>query len=399
MNFKKSIIISLVLSPLCALSQNKPLVTKNIDQVLNTIDSYSPSLKALQKQTEATKSEAFTGNAMSNPTVEFNYLWGNNESDRYDINVTQEMEFPTVYIHRRKLANGNADAADINYLIGRREILSEAASLCVELAFALKKGDILQEIASSAEKAENATQKSFNNGETNAIELSKAQIHHLNAKNEVNINNIEINQLTEQLMLLCGDIPYFSLEADDLPTADSLPVDFESWYKEVECLCPEILLAMQNVSNSQLNLKMQKAQWAPNLAIGYVSEHTSESTLQGVSLGISIPLYERRKTIRTARSQQAVAIQQLTTASLQIKSQLKATYNKAIALFSNASMIEEAISKADARGKALTALENGEIDMFQYCQELDDYYAMLIQLNDIKKEATLLAEQLLINKR
>ena len=68
---KAFIFIILYIAPFVALAQDR------YTAVLQRIETNNTTLAALREQTEAQKIENRTGIYISNPEVEFNYLWGN----------------------------------------------------------------------------------------------------------------------------------------------------------------------------------------------------------------------------------------------------------------------------------------------------------------------------------
>ena len=98
---KAFIFIILYIAPFVALAQDRYAA------VLQRIETNNITLAALREQTEAQKIENRTGIYISNPEVEFNYLWGNPAAigRRTDLAVTQSFDFPTAYGHRRNIGD------------------------------------------------------------------------------------------------------------------------------------------------------------------------------------------------------------------------------------------------------------------------------------------------------
>ena len=84
------------------------LAQGTLDSVLNSIASKNKTLASYSKLSEARQLEFRTGLTPYNPTVEYDYLLGtpSNAGNQTDIMVVQSFDFPTAYIKRKKVANG-----------------------------------------------------------------------------------------------------------------------------------------------------------------------------------------------------------------------------------------------------------------------------------------------------
>ena len=109
-----------------------PLVAQSeMEQLLNEIENNNTTLQALQKQIESQKLNNKTGIYLSNPEVEFGYLWGTpaeigNESS---LSVTQSVDFPTSYSLKMKISDMENQSLEILYKSERVKILLNAKEL------------------------------------------------------------------------------------------------------------------------------------------------------------------------------------------------------------------------------------------------------------------------------
>ena len=101
-------IITLII-PFAAIAQD------GYETVLQQIEANNTALAALREQIESQKIGNRTGIYLSNPEVEFNYLWGNPKvmGKRTDFAVSQSFDFPTAYGHRRNIADLQSANAEI----------------------------------------------------------------------------------------------------------------------------------------------------------------------------------------------------------------------------------------------------------------------------------------------
>lgn len=366
--------------------------------ILTEIETNNLQLKAIRQQADAEKSEARTGTSPQDPTVEVNYLWGSPkavENNRLDINVSQEFDFPTAYYYRKKMAEGLANEAELTYLANRREVLSEAIETYIELSYCHEVEILLKQRMETADKANQSTQKKYDNGEATIWEVNKTKIEARNIKKEYDLNKIEKERLTSVLTSLNGGT---AIDANTHLEPLAMPLDFDQWYATVSANCPEIKLAIQSIDNAATNLKLRKAERLPHMSLGYISERTSETTLQGVSMGISIPLYEKRNTTRSAKQKQLAAEALHAATEQKVRINLKSQFDKAIEMSNIAQEMEELAQTANITSQLGKALESGEIDVLHYCEEMDSYYEFMVQVLSTKRDAALAVALIRLNE-
>jgi hypothetical protein len=135
----KTILISIIVffASISLYAQN------SVVTVLKAVEENNTTLKALKETTKAQKLENKTGIYLSNPEVEFNYLWGNPSAigNRTDFNISQTFDIPTITGMKRKMADERNGLVEWQYKAERMNILLETKQYCLELIYlnALKK--------------------------------------------------------------------------------------------------------------------------------------------------------------------------------------------------------------------------------------------------------------------
>ena len=99
----KTILISIIVffASISLYAQN------SVVTVLKAVEENNTTLKALKETTKAQKLENKTGIYLSNPEVEFNYLWGNPSAigNRTDFSISQTFDIPTITGMKSKIAD------------------------------------------------------------------------------------------------------------------------------------------------------------------------------------------------------------------------------------------------------------------------------------------------------
>ena len=101
--------------------------SQSIESVLADIEKNNLTLKTLREANNAQKYANKEDIALSNPEVEFNYIWGANSPERgKGIAISQEFDFQTILGYKSSVANKQNQLLDIEYKRERINLLLEA---------------------------------------------------------------------------------------------------------------------------------------------------------------------------------------------------------------------------------------------------------------------------------
>ncbi len=364
-----------------------PLFAQNgIDEVLSDIEKNNLTLAALRKQVEAQKIENKTGIYLRNPELEFNYLWGNPSEvgSRTDISITQSFDFPTAYFHKKQIVNARNDQIELDYQKQKKAILLQSRLICIELIYSNAMKSEFNKRLHNAQIIADAYKAKFDKGEINIIEFNKAQLNHLNIRKEVEILEIERNAILSSLTLLNGGI---NIQLNDyIFQSPEIPADFEQWYLVAEQKNPLLNWLKQEIEINHQQEKLNFAMSLPKMYTGYMSEKIIGQHYQGVTVGISIPLWENKNTVKYAKAQ-TTALQNIESDNkLSFYHQLKNQHAKVIGLQLTVYDYRDAMKIYDNSVYVKKALDKGEISLTDYMLELSFYYSSVDKLLEAELE-------------
>ena len=356
------------------------------NSVLQQIEANSTTLAALRKQTEAQQLGARTGIYLANPEVEFNYLWGNPAliGNRTDISVRQSFDFPTAYAHRGKIAGLQNANAELAYKVERLNVLLTVKRVCIELvynnALAKEYGLRLQNAAHIAE----AYQSKLNAGETNALENNKAKLNLATVQTEAARVEAERAALLAELKSLNGgkDIDF----QDNVYTPHILPANFDEWYAQAEAKSPVLQYVSGQIEIERQQEKLNRALGLPKFSAGYMSEKIVGEHFQGVTAGVSIPLWENKNRVRQSTVQIQAAEYALEDTKIQFYNRLQTLYQKAAALQQNAQTARQSLSAYGNEPLLKKALDAGEISLLNYLLEMEFYYNAINKVLETERD-------------
>lgn len=358
----------------------------SVENILSEIKKNSTTLQALRKNADAEKIGNKTGIYLQNPEIEFNYLWGNPSAigNRSDVRVTQTFDFPSAYKYKNRISENKNEQAELEYQKQKKELLLQTRLICNQLVFQNALKAELQERYNQAESISSAYKSKFDLGETNILEYNKAGLNLLNVEKELESVEIERNYLLSELKRFNGGIP-IDFPDDSFQTVQ-IPIDFEQWYLEAEQNNPVLSWLKQEIEISENREKLNRAMSLPKLQTGYMSEKTVAEHFQGVTVGLSIPLWENKNIVKYAAAQ-TLALQSMAADNkLRFYNQLKTLHAKAVDIQKNASDYRSKLQTFNNSELLEKALDGGEINLIDYMLELSIYFESKTKVLEMEKE-------------
>jgi outer membrane protein TolC len=351
-----------------------------IDTVLAEIEKNNTTLAALKKSAEAETLGNKTGIFIPNPEVEFNYLWGSpgNIGNRTDFSIKQSLDFPTAYRFKNQISDLKNEQIMLLY---RKELYA------VRLQAKLIYFDVVYYNALIAELTKRVTyarqiaqsyKSKFDVGETNILEYNKAQLNLLNAGKTLESTEVERSARLAELTLLNGGIPLEITESEFQPVV--LPTGFDQWISQAEQQNPMLAWIKSEIEISSKQEGLSKALGLPKLQAGYMSESVVGQQYQGVTVGVSVPLWENKNRVKYAKANSLALESVEADNKVQFYNHLKSLYNKAAGLQHNVAGYREGLSQYYNTTFLKTALDKGEISLINYITEFSFYYESINNL-------------------
>lgn len=352
----------------------------NVDYILSEIEKNNTSLSALRKSAEAEKLGNKTGIYLQNPEFEFHYLWNNPSmvGNRTDLSIKQSFDFPSAYKYRNQISDIKNTQVELEYRKQSRALLLQARIMCIDLIYnnALK-SEFANRLTHAQIIAE-SYKKKFDIGEANVLDYNKAQLNLLNIRKELKSVEIERSNLLSEIISLNGGVAIDLV--DSVFHTPEIPVDFEEWYLIAEQKNPVLNWLQQEIEKGQKQEKFSRAMSLPKLQAGYMSESVTGDQFQGIVLGLSIPLWENKNTVKFAKAN-AIAFESITSDNkIQLYNKLKALHSKAVSLQANVNDYRLSLSSFNHSDLLKKALDKGEITLINYILELSIYYQSIENL-------------------
>jgi cobalt-zinc-cadmium efflux system outer membrane protein len=354
------------------------------DTLMKKVLENNRTLKVARESYQVAILEAGTGNTPPDPEVEFGYLFGkpSDMGNRLDFSVSQQVEFPTVYIHKSRLRKIRTTQAELEYVISRQEVLLQAQQLWIMRLHLNQQEQLMLKRLRQAETINDHFRKKLDSGEESPLTYSQSnlQLAALQSEYEQVVSEIRGNQLS--LNEISG-----GLEIDIKDTIFPAPIE----------IVPDSLLmaylnspAMQ-LHHRELQLKEEQkgltvGQNLPKISAGYYSESVLDQQFKGFQVGVTVPLWENSNRIKKAKSEVIFAEADAERYTYLQKKEVMQNLDQLESLKSRAHHLEEALGTGKSIELLILALNTGEISLSEYFYASDFYFRNTQLLLQFKKD-------------
>ena len=381
-----------LIATIVALSTYSVALADTVGDVLKQVAANNLTLQALVHDNQADVLDIKASNSIGGPSVEYSpfFTKGYSGVAESELVVSQEIDFPTKYAARNKQAQMQQTVGDKLLAKQRRDILLQAQLLCIDLIRLNQTLSMLRERLANSETLLQMYQKRMEAGDANALELNKVKLDCMEVRTLVNEAQGERTSLLQQLRQLNGGK---SIDVTDtvLPNYPQI-TNFESYRALALASDADVAVAQTSLRAADMNLKLQKNEWLPNISFGYRRNTEQGEGINGFLVGVSFPLYSNSNNVKAARQRRESAELQVMQAQNEAEASMRTNYEQLQGL-------QQVIDHSDVKllQESLTlfakALQQGEITALVYYVEINSIYEKLQRHIDLHCQSVkLLAE-------
>jgi cobalt-zinc-cadmium efflux system outer membrane protein len=381
----------LIIAALCTFQAGAQTL---FETILTDITANNPDLQVRRQGQEARQAAYNVGLTPYDPTVSFDYLAGFPRAggDQTELTAVQAFDLPRVYRERRRLAElagGESGYAVASY---RQEILIDARRTMVELTYSNNMAVEFARRISQAEQVYRMLERKLDQGEGNILDANKARLQWLNLQNERQLLENRRRQLLTHLAMLNGgkavaypDTLYPPLPP--LPAFDSLETYLESADPTLQHLQQQALVAEQQVA-------VARALLGPRLEAGYRYQGILGQRFHGLHVGFSIPLWEKRNTVRQRQLESVYVQGQIAAHRNEHFYEIRQAYERFTGLQQALAEYRELLTSTNNLPLLEKALRAGQITATEYYLDALQFYALSDKAFLLEKEVHLAAAEL-----
>lgn len=383
-------IIGLVLLLLCSGAQAQ----NELAMVLGSVESNNAALKARRELTQAQGLEARTGNSLENPSVSYDHMWGSPSEvgKTGELNVAQSFDFPSSYVYRNRAARAKIGQYGHEYALFRQQMLLQAQSTYIEVV-ALRQLVVLgRSRMDDARQVAETFSRRFDAGDVSILEKNSAELELINARNTLRDNELALESAVARLTGLNGGVPLVLAGNSLTPlyaALEPLPAR-EQMLDEYRKGDPALLASMSQVDVAEHEVRVSRAQSLPKFEVGYRHEFALGERFNGVTAGMSIPMFGNRNNVKRAKAQAAYAKTELESSQIDVQTTIYELYARAEMVRSSLDDYSKLQRPADTERLLMKALDAGQITINEYIAERES----LLRINEA--EVTFMRDYLLL---
>ena len=365
-----------------------------LERILTEVEANNASLAALRKLRDAQTVGARVGNSLENPEVEFSYKWNDPSSlgTTGEISVSQPFDFPTVYAHRNKLAKLQAEKYGYEYQASRQELLLEAQKLYIEIVSLKRTTSVLEFLADNAREIAKVYAEKLDVGDANILESNEANFTLISQDNALKMARVQLQSATERLTGLNGGIEV-KIDADDFGELPILGLLDEILAEYME-LSPELRALAVEKRAAERDIKLSRSLSLPKLSVGYSHEFSKEDKSNGLSVGMSIPMFGNRNNVKRAKAQDEYAEASLKSATLDVETRIREQYAQAQIIRESLVKYESMLDLEQAVEFARKALDAGRISITEYFSQVQPIYEAHLTIMELQRDYLLAFAQI-----
>ena len=378
---KYRISFATILLTACVLVSASPSLSgEGWGEALQSIEKNNTTLTALRAEAEARKLENKTGITLADPEVALKRMWEGAEQsgNLTELTVGQSFDLSTVMGYKSRAAESQNLLIDEEYRLVRMDILLEAQLACIDLAYYNALISELDRRLVHARRVVEAEKHRLESGDTDALSYNNVVLSLSALEAERERACTEQAVLIAHLTRLNGGEPLAGIDAlvclgfqENLENLDSL-------VSQAIEHSPAMAFVRAGYDVAKSELSLAKSQYLPMLSATYINErHTVGDRSQGVAVGVSLPLWANKHRVRSARAALQAAEAREADTQVQLRSQLRADYERVQGLLRTATLYRTALVEADNSELLARAMDEGYISVLEYLQGIELYYDYL----------------------
>lgn len=356
---------------------------EDLYKVLKNIEKNNTTLVALRAETDARKLTNRTGITLADPEIGYKHMQqgGEQSGNLTELSIGQSFDLSTVLGYKSRAAESQNRLVDEEYRLVRMDILLDAQLTYIDLAYYNALARELERRLTHAQQVVEAEQHRLESGDTDILAYNNVLLNLASLKAERERIVTEQTVLTNHLTNLNGGAPLNHLESLESPDCLGYlenPENLDSLVTQAMQYSPMMSFARTRYAAAKSDLALSKAQQLPTLSATYINErHTIGDRSQGVAIGVSLPLWANKNRIHSARAALQAAQAAKTDTELQLRSQLRADYERVLGLQRTATLYRTALAEVNNTHLLTLAMNEGHISVLEYLQGIELYYDYL----------------------
>lgn len=257
-----------------------------IDEAVAVAFENNPTIKSANLEIEKQKNLKKSAFNLDKTTISYTKGQINGIQQDYNLTVSQDFKFPTVYGTQYNLQKEKISLTEVSLAFKKNILERNVRAVYLQLWFAKNKLSLISVLEKEFQNFAEAAQKRFESGETNLIEKMVADGKQAEIKILKTEASLDVDNLKKQLQLVLNtkkEVVITEVELEKTPFINS-----EDLGKET----PILTLQKQLIKVSEKEYNLEKSEFLPDLSAGYFNQQIDGvANFTGFQVGLKIPLF------------------------------------------------------------------------------------------------------------
>lgn len=347
-----------------------------LQRVLESVERNNLTLQAEHYAVQGRTYEARMGNSLEPLSVGYESVaeGGVPFGQAGEMEISQEFDLPMLYAARSRKAKTLASQYEAEFLALRQQTLLEAKEIYLELCALKAIVTVNRPRAEAASHLARLYESRYQTGDATLIDKNRAEFEELLLHESLSAVDLRIIELERRLTVLNGGVPidctYVMPPMEQLAPLDSLQSDWEAY-------APDLTVARLQEAAAGDDVKVSRREALPKLGLGYKFTYGGGEFGNGMTAGLSIPLFSNRHNVKRARALERSAQAQTEAALVEKQNMVAELYAKADYASRLLKAFETMPDVDHYVGVLVRLLESGQMNVVDYYSELDALYQTL----------------------
>lgn len=342
----------------------------DFDKAVNIILTKNYELLISEEENEIEVINLKSENNLPETEVSFSHRWGNLNSTKLGVEVSQGFDWPGLYHSRGKevdLTKSAIKQLQVSRILDKQ---TQARIMIIDYIAARKKVALAEEVAENMKQLSSFYDRAYEHGEVNILDRNKVRVEYVRAKSALTTANNERENALAAIIAECEDNRIIPI-LNSIESFPEQPVFTEEKYEEVIKSADPMLEYYRNMERvAAQKRKTAKLGYFPSFSLGYGFEREEGQNFHGFNIGLGLPIFSNRNKTKAAEVLQTQFSNNLLNEQLRQISKMRATLSDIKLLDSTISDFSEIFKDKSQIQLLKKAFEGGEINLFTYLSDL-----------------------------
>ncbi len=347
-----------------AASANAMTFNATVDSII----AHNPEVIKSRIEARTALADIKNAGALSDPELGGEYMWMPKGVDnRWNVGIEWGFEWFGVYGARKNEARAQADAfsvlAEATEVTQRQAVISALTNYRLQL----RKLELIEKMAAANVDMLELTRQQEKGGQISRIDANKLAIEVGRFAVRIEDERQSLIEATQALSLLAGGMDvseWLSQLVGDFILATPLP-DLETVLQNARKL-PAVRAAVAQTEAARRGVGVAKAEGGPGLTFGYKHLFEDGMHFNGVSVGVTLPIFSNRGKVEAAKMRQLQAEFEASATERQEEATALALWQRADALRSQLEPLRQVFDMTDNYDLLKQQYEQGQISLHEY---------------------------------